>query len=195
MPVVSQGVYELILEQTYQTQPMINVFHYTENAGLNDLQGELATLWDTNVLPAIATIQNDTTKYINIKCKNLSGSFAETTIVPTTAQGSVLGLDMAGYIAAPYRYNRTETTTRNGSKRFVGMVEENVQTDVPTGAFFTIMQAIEATLASNLTTASGLFFPVILRLPASAGPTWNFSNVASVQALNRITTQNSRKRW
>lgn len=195
MPVASTGVYEVVLRQTYQTQPMVNVFHYIEDAGQENLQDELGVAWEASIVPALATIQNDTLKYTDVKVFNLSGGQAEATITPSLAQGGVTGLDMAGYIAAPYRYNRLETTTRNGAKRFAGMVEENVQTDVPTAGYFTIMQSIEAILNNDFTTATGLFVNVILRKPANPGPTWNYSNVQSVRALNRITTQNSRKRW
>lgn len=195
MPLASTGLYSVTLNQTYQTQPVRNVFNYIEAGRLDDLQAELAVAWDSAIVPALATIQGTTVKYINVTVDNISGTLAETVITPSAAAGGVAGTDMAAYIAAPYKYQRFQTDTRNGSKRFCGMVEENVQTDVPTAAYLLTMQAIEATLAQTFVTLGGSFSPIVLRIPEVSPGTWRYADVDSVVALNRITTQNSRKRW
>ena len=193
MPTTSAGIYEVVLKQTYAGQVVLNVFSYLDLAGLDDKQGVLASAFDTAVLPSIQTLQNTFVAYTDIICRNLTGILADVTIPPTTAAGSVVGATCTTFVACPFRYNRISKETRNGSKRFTGMVEENIVSDAFIVAYQTIMTTAAAVFGANVMGGGSSFAPIILRKPPDVAGVYTYNSVANVQPLNRQSSQNSRK--
>lgn len=193
MPTSTSGIYEVILEQTYQGQKLLNVFHYLNTLDTDDLQTECGTAFDEDVLASIANIQNNGVVYDTIRVANLTGTGADIFVDPSISVGVIAGFDAASFIGVPFRYNRTTKETRNGSKRFAGTTENVMLDDKFEATYFTTMQATAVVLETQISTVGGLFDPIILRKPAAAGPTFTYNEVLGVSALNRQTTQSSRK--
>lgn len=193
MPTATSGIYEVVLEQTYQNQSIFNVFHYKHTLDLDDVQEDCADAFDQDMLPAISTIQNLSVAYTNIRASNLTGNLADFNLVPSIAAGIVAGDVVVGFVAAPFRYNRETKDTRNGAKRFTGLSELFVKTTGFEPAFFTIMQTAALVFGTNIDVVGAIFEPIILRKPPSVGPIFTFNTITGVTAINRTTSQNSRK--
>lgn len=195
MPTLTEGLYELVLEQDYLSQSIINVFHYVNALGDDDLQGLCADSFDQDILPGLSIIQSDSLSYTNIRVANLTGDLADANLTPATTQGLVNGEDVTTFMAAPFRYNRLTKDTRNGSKRFAGLVEANTLTVGFLPAYLTALQLFATLLDDDISVPGGIFEPVILSKPDNPPGTWTYNPLDSVTALNRTTSQNSRKRF
>lgn len=193
MPQTGSGIYELVLQQSYVGETCLNVFHYLSNINEDDNQSQMALAFDGVTLPQIALTQQDTVLYQEIIVRNLTGTLADVTIVPATATGGVIGTRTTTFLAMPYRYNRIQKDTRDGSKRFTGVVEENAEVLGFTPAFFILMQTLATFLDNGIADGGKTFNPIILRKPSLGAGVWQYSQVSSVTALNRSTTQSSRK--
>lgn len=193
MPTTAEGIYEIVLEQTYQGQSLINVFHYRESLGSDDEQVLCAQAFDEDLMPGLAVLLSVNLEFNNIRCANLTGDLADINRTPNQPDGDVVGSDVVSFVAAPFRYNRTTKETRNGSKRFAGMVEENLVTVAYTGLYIAALQAYALLLETDISTVGGIFEPIILRKPPTEAGVYTYNQVLGVQALNRTTTQSSRK--
>lgn len=194
MPTTTSGLYELVLESSASGQPMKSVFHYLTTLGQDDMQEEVADSFDATIMSDLAGILNSNISFDNIRVANLTGVLADWNLTPSQGSGDVIGSNMAAFTAASYVLNRTTKETRNGAKRFPGMVEENVNGASFTGPYFTALEAFAIVLASQITGGGVNADLVILRKPDILG-VWLYNDVANAQALNRLTTQNSRKNF
>lgn len=193
MPQSGARLYEVVLVQDYIGQRCLNVFHYKSNTSEDDIQFQCGTAFNVDNLPDIALIQSEDVTYQDILVRNITGDLADAAVTPTTTQGDIVGLELATFYAASFRYNRVSKDTRNGSKRFTGMVEESVQNNSFTSAFQTLMDALAIVLDNDISSAGKTFQPIILRKPELGAGVWQYSDVQTVTALDRATTQNSRK--
>lgn len=192
MPTATSGLYEVILDQSYGTEKVKNVFHYLHTLGDDDLQDLCGLAFDEDVMAGLAALLNVVLTFDEIRCANITGELADVTRIPSENNGDVTGDASPAMVACSFRYQRTTKETRNGGKRFCGMVEGNINVNTFESAYFTAMQAVATTLATDISTVGGIFSPVILRKPDIEG-VWLYNDVANVIALNRVTTQNSRK--
>ncbi len=193
MPDTGSGIYEVVLQQRYISEVCLNVFHFLSNINEDDNQSQMSLAFDGITLPQIALTQHVTVAYEEIIVRNLTGTLADVTLVPTTPIGLVAGTRMTTINAMPYRYNRIQKDTRDGAKRFVGIVEENALANTFEAAFFTIMQTLATFLDNGIADGGKTFNPIILKKPELGAGVWRYSQISSVTALNRITSQSSRK--
>lgn len=195
MPVTSVGLYELVLEQEYFSLPVLNVFHYLSATADDDVQDLCATAFDEDLMAIIAPSQNTTLLYKNIRCANITGGGADFNLTPSQGDGDIVGSVVAGFTSNSFRYNRTTKETRNGAKRFTAMVEENIIGSSFTVPYNAVLDALATALSQQITTVGGVFDPIILRKPDDGFGNYTYNVLASVQNLDRVTTQNSRKNF
>lgn len=193
MPTASAGLYTVILEQLYQGKTLFNVFSYLHTLGQDDEQDLCAQAFDEDVMTPISIIQNTSLDYTSIRAINVTGTLADEVITPSVASGVDAGVEVVSFVTAPFRYNRETKDTRNGSKRLSGLVEENVVTTGFVAAYFTQLQTFATVLETDISTVGGIFSPIILGSETVTPGTFNFNTIVSVQALNRTTSQVSRK--
>lgn len=193
MPTTAVGLYEVVLEQTFFNDTLLNVFHYLSSTSDDDVQALVAQAFDEDVMAAIAVICSTNVIFENIRVANLTGDLADANLTPSQPDGDVIGAVVAGFVGAAYRYNRVSKDTRNGAKRFGGMVEENILGGSFTVAYNVDLDALAVVLSAEISTVGAVLDPVIVRKPVGAGGIWTYNDVAAVQNLNRVTTQNSRK--
>lgn len=195
MPTTAVGLYELLLEQDFGGEKVLNVFHYLSNTSDDDEQDLCATAFDEDIMAALAAIQSSLVTYEFIRVKNITGTLADSVLTPSQTDGDVVGANMTGALAVSFRYNRVSKDTRNGSKRFVGLIEENVTASTFIPAYITDLDALAVLLGTDISTVGGVFAPVIVRKPPDGAGVYTYNTVANVVALNRVTTQNSRKNF
>lgn len=193
MPQASAGLYRIILEQTYQGKEVFNVFGYLHSLSSDDEQDLAAQAFDEDIMPAIKLVQNTDVAYTSIRAINITGTLADEVITPSEAAGVVTGATVASFVAASFRYNRETKDTRNGAKRLAGMVEENMSGVGFTSPYFTLLGTLAAVFGTDISTVGGIFTPIILGPETVTPGTWLYNTIVSVQALNRATSQVSRK--
>lgn len=193
MPDTGSGIYEVVLVQQYQSQEILNVFHYRSTTNADDLQNSCGLAFNVDILPTIAGLVSTGLTFVEIEVRNLTGNLADVSVVPGVANGTVIGEQATSFVSIPFRYNRTTKETRNGGKRFAGAVEEALSFTGFTASFFTTMQTAALVLDNPIVNAANTFNPIILRKPDLGLGIYRYNEVSSVQALNRSTSQNSRK--
>lgn len=193
MPQTNSGLYKVILEQTYQNKSIFNVFAYIHSLGQDDQQDLCAQAFDEDVMSPMSIMQSINLTYDTIRCVNITGALADDVITPTESAGDVIGADAASFISCSFRYNRETKDTRNGSKRLAGMVEENMVGVGFEAPFFSNMGVFAIVLGADISTVGGVFTPIILGKETLTPGTWLYNSLVSVQALNRQTSQVSRK--
>lgn len=193
MPQTSAGLYRIILEQTYQGKAIFNVFGYLHSLGQDDEQDLAAQAFDEDIMPQIKVVQSVNLAYTSIRAINITGSLADEVITPSEASGQAAGDDVVSFVSAPFRYNRETKDTRNGSKRLAGMLEQNLVGTGFLGSFFTALQTLATVFGTDISTVGGIFVPIILGAETVTPGTWNYNSIVSVQALQRSTSQVSRK--
>lgn len=193
MPQANSGIYELVLVQDYIGVECLNVFHYRSNTGEDDVQNNCGLAFNADNLPDIALIQSEDVTYTDIIVRNITGTLADAVVTPSTAAGDVIGAELATFYAASFKYHRQSKDTRNGGKRFTGMVEENVQNNAFTGAFQTLMDTLALVLDNDISNGGKTFQAIILGKPEVSPGLYRYSDIAGVTAKDLSTTQSSRK--
>ncbi len=194
MPTTVDGLYEVILEQTIQGRNVKNVFHYLATLGQDDDQDLIATAFADDILPGLQVITSVGLTFDEVRVANLTGLLADFSLVPSTTGGNRVGSSTADFLSMPYRLIRTTKETRNGAKRFGGLLEEDIQGGGFTAAYFIEMQTFAAILAGQISTTGIIAEPIVLRKPDVLG-VWTYNEVSNVVAVNHQTTQNSRKKF
>lgn len=193
MPTTDTGIYELLYEQSYGEEQVLNVYHFLHSLGDDDDQDLCAQAFDEDLVTPLSLVSNAVLKYDLIRVRNLTGTLADSVKVPSVSQGVISGEVIASFVAASIRYDRVSKDTRNGAKRIVGLVEADVVASIFTTPYFTKLQTLAAVLEQDIATVGAIFHPIILRKPPDEFGTYTYNEVASCTALNRVTTQNSRK--
>ena len=115
-----------------------NVFFY-EISNVTDPTDPLFTWLDeyaAQVTSQIVAYQSNNLSYREIIAENLTDG-VEISTLPYTETGTITGEPMPSYVAFNVKLSRRNKVTRNGSKRFSGVVESQVNGNVwtpPTGA-------------------------------------------------------------
>lgn len=194
MPLVSSGLYKVTLEQEYLNQLCLNTFYFQSTLNLDDVQDLCADAFNETLMPFIADALSLSVLFENIRAENVTGTLADVNLTPTVTQGVVIGLVTSSFVAATIRLDRTTKETRNGSKRFTGMVEENINGQRFENPFIAILDNLAVGLAAQISTVGAIFDPVIARAPVSPETDWTINNVASAQASEDVSSQVSRKK-
>ncbi len=193
MPVITAGLYQVILEQDYRGQTVLNSFFFEENLGSDDEQELCAQAFDEDLLIALAPIQHTSVVYISIRAKNVTGDLADFVRTPTTSAGTLVGLPLSSFIAAGIRLNRTTKETRNGQKRFCGATEEAMAVQSWDPTYLTVLETLGLALVAPITTVGGIFNPVIARQDPIIPTNWTTNPVQSHTVRSTVTSQVSRK--
>lgn len=196
MPTISAGLYRVRLFSIADSQEMLNVFYYRENTGSTGYDVQLWSAFDASVLPAIANIQHTAITYTNLVVDEPTTISTEYSATPTTTVGTVAGSRMNNAYAASIRLFRQTKELRSGWKRFSGLVEENVNTNSLVGAYVTLLNTAATAIAGNIAFGGRTYIPILARPPGVAGnpgPTYIYTDIVSASAVDRPTTQNSRK--
>jgi len=196
MAIVTAGLYKLELFQLLQNQEIINTFWYLNTEGNDGVAQNVIDGFEGIAITDVANAQSTDLTYTKYRCTPIFGTAAEVEDTVGEVNGNVVGDTMPPFMAASIRLNRGTNELRSGWKRFAGLVEQNVQQTTFTAGYLILLDSLAAKLDNQLSPAGLFFDPVIVRKPFSTlaqSPNWEAIPVASTTAVNRPTTQNSRK--
>lgn len=186
-------IIKLTLVSTVGGQTLNNVFHYRQTIGV--LGGEmLAQEFINEVLPDLKPIISSSTLFRSVNWYNyddISDFGVDDSILGEA--GTVGGETLPTFTCWAFQYNRTTRATRNGSKRF-GTISEN---DNQNGNASPLALPKLVTAANSLGQfinlgGTEIWRPVIARLSPDGASVILTNDVRDVQ-YKRITTQNTRK--
>jgi len=190
---------QIIDHQTYLGEDLMNVYYYrwfTAPALDNVVYTDLLDDFKEVVLDKVKEVQVSALEHTTLEIKNLSNGvdFAllvvdETGVIPA-AEDALL----PSYVSMGFRLLRDSLVTRNGSKRYAGVIETAVEGNEFVG-YGAAIAAIETALSDNLHT--GLIetaAPIIPKRPLvpPMGTSYVYSSVASA-LFGGLGTQNTRK--
>lgn len=190
---------QIVDRQVYLAQEVLNVYYYRSETANSDgvaALESLATWFQTGFLDDVTAIQNTGLSHTIREIKNLSNGiefYADTDIV--LGQISTATTDgLPSYISLGFQLQRGTLATRNGYKRFAGLVEAQVGGNQYVGASGPI-DAVEAALTVSPNTLAGdTFAPIIVKRPIPESPfaTYVYSPVVGA-SFRGVGTQNTRK--
>lgn len=201
MAAILGDLLQATVRATYLSQTILNIFHYriTNVTGLSDAGYiDFATWIATDILGPVRLIQSSLLTYQEIEIRNLSNNI-DVASVALTATGSVTATEatsLPSYVSLGFKLVRESLVTRNGYKRFAGLVDAQVtgNTFVPSSG--TIIPDIEEALAADwvfgvVNTAE----PVIVKRPIvpPVGTTYEYASIGSAVVADFVGTQNTRK--
>lgn len=195
MPIATEHIYRIVQKYDRLGQELTNVFHYRAVSPTPpDPTSVLVAEFIATVLPRITALASTSVEFTEVVGENL---MALTPIVntPLTATfGLRTGTTMPTFVAASFRYNRATRELRSGWKRIGPMTEEDVIGTEFEAIYITQMDLSATTFGTDLNIGGDLYEPVVIKKPtAFPAASITYVNVTSVTALNRVTTQNSRK--
>lgn len=214
MATVIGDVLQLVLSGKYLSQLWENVFFYrVEDTPTEGILEGLVTEFEDEVLAPMALVQNLSTLYDQITCKNI---FSDDEFVKapldTTVGSNSSGEVLPSFVSARMKLVRSNARVRHGRKSLVGMSEGDCNGQEWTSGYFDDLEVLAPKFALELSPGGVDFLkPVIVgrvfveadppdipnsfyRLPTSQAEMSNkWAYVISTLASPIISTQNSRK--
>ena len=190
----------IVDNQTYLNEPLMNVYWYrvTSVTGFTDDGYEAMADWfvDTVVDP-VRAIQSDGLLHTTLQVVNMTNGidfFEENINLPgTIASGT--GEDAPSNLSYGFRLIRESLVTRNGYKRFAGVVDGGMDgNDIALNP--TDVTAIEDALSADVVIGiATLAEPVIVKHPVGSPPvaSYLYSSIGDAVVAAHVGTQNTRK--
>lgn len=194
MPAVTNELFKVVLTGTYFSQVWNSVFWYYNVAGVGNLNlQDVADDFDAEIMVAFGNVANTSTIFSNIRVAHVNGTLADVNRTPSVLIGVRAGNATPPFVAASIRLNRTTKETRNGWKRIIGPVEEDMGALSWSGSYVTLLDALGTAMEQQLSMGGAVnnLDPVIVRQLTPT--TWLYNLIAGTQSINKPTTQNSRK--
>lgn len=197
MPIATNGIYELRLRTTRAGQDLFNVFHYLAATGLDTHAQDLVDTWKIAKTSFIQNLLSTGVNFEDILCFPVFGTGIEVTVPYSGGEAGIqVGESMPTHCAVSFKYNRTTRETGSGWKRFGPMSETNAVGDFFEASYLTTMATTATALEGTVVGAAADYFPIIFRAPNTAkDPLPRYQLISGVSAINRATTQTSRKRF
>lgn len=201
------GASDLVRIIDYQDrggQQIINRYYYLTSDHPTNYAAEevsLVSQIETNIISPLAALQHSSLIHVSVGVQFLTTDRVEYVEASGVGAGATSGTALATNMAVSAKLLRSSTATRNGWKRYGGLREEDVEADVLNATVLSNWVGWADVLAENrITTSGATYTPVIVRdrllgVPIEDVTEWLYSEVATVQFLNRVTTQNTRKRF
>lgn len=193
MPIMTQDLYEIKMRQTLLGQEMINLFYYAdEDTGDPITIDQVGVTFRNDVYDEIRKAQVTTVLGVDITTRKVGG-INENILDVLGSDGERPGPTLNSFSAWGFKLNRQNIDTRNGSKRFGGLSETDVEGNTPATLMETILDDVAASLAISLILNSGAILrPAIFRRGSFIDDTW-FGTLVSNAIFRAVTSQVSRK--
>lgn len=191
---------QVTVEQLYLEQRIMNVFYYrydfiADPAG--DWLENANTQFVDNVWTPCQSIQAEQCVTTSITWKDLTGGvdfFVDSTARPGGISGSPDNALEPSYVSVGFLLRRNSLATRNGYKRFGGLISSNIDGNEFVDYGTSVDDIIAALQYEILGGLTPVLFPVIVKRPLpGAGDPYVYSGVQTVE-FRGLGTQNTRKR-
>lgn len=206
MPIVSTlPLFQIKENQSYAgVEGFLNVYWYIQLTGVTALALDVANAFNAKFsVPRRATANTGWQSVLTEADQvNSLSNFAAIAGygAGTLSDGSQLAPQ---FVASSIRLLRTTKETRSGWKRYMGLTELAIQGATLAPAYLALMQTLAINVGGTLTVGLNTLFPVIVAKTYSPGPPrelnppelWLYNLVSAAQAVDRTTTQNTRKNF
>lgn len=198
MAAILGDLIQLIDNQSYLGQQVLNVYYYrvTATLGLADpYLADLDSYWGDNVLDPIIQVQADSLAHNSREWRNISNGvdlFVNSDVVNGANSVADTSL-LPSYVSLGFLLQRESLATRNGYKRIGGLTENFVEGNTWTGSPTSIAN-IETALAGDLNIGIlAVAEPVIVKRPIEVPVgSYIYSSIGSC-SFRGLGTQNTRK--
>lgn len=198
MAAILGDLIQMIDDQSYLGQQVLNVYYYRITATLGLADGYLSDLNDyftSDILINIRAIQLDGLLHLSREWRNLSNGvdlFADNSVLNGTVGGAAT-VYTPSFLSAGFMLQRESLATRNGYKRFAGISEANVSGNSLVG-LTTEVGNLETNLAQDLLIGIiPVAEPVIVKRPINPPvESYVYASIGSA-SFRSVGTQNSRK--
>lgn len=185
--------------QTYLGEQVLNVYYYRwSSAPTVDNSAYMPLLDDfiAEVINPVRDLQSAALAHDRVQVKNLSNGldFAERPVGLNGLLTSTPSAIEPSYVSLGFQLVRDSLVTRNGYKRFAGVVDEQVQGNAFSGDLTDVADVVNALKKSLSVGLIEVAFPVIVKrpIPEPAGDDYLYSSVSSV-IFKGLGSQNTRK--
>lgn len=191
--------YRLVLNAAWGSVTGIqikNVFYYETDTSSDPSALELATQFESVVMPALCAVTSPFVYYIGADAVNLDNpaDFGNNAFVEPHLQGTVSGDPLPPFVAFEFRYNRTVYGVRNGWKRFAGVSESQQAGGDVTVAAHNALVTLATALKTDIEGAFDSYRPRYATRPLPGHPISDtVLRTPGDIVYVRITTQNTRK--
>lgn len=203
MPIVGAlPLYQIVEKQNYNGQPgPINVFWYVSQTGSEPSALAVSTAFQTKMSAARRACSNTSwsSAFMQVWNVNSLTNFGEFTSygAGTLSDGTQ---EAPRFMAASIRLLRTSKETRSGWKRLMGLTEGVLSTGTFTAGYLALLNTYAALLDDLLTAGGETLSPCIVGKSydpdtgeENPPAVWLYNVIAGAAAVDRPTTQNSRK--
>lgn len=185
--------------QTLLSQQVLNVYYFrvvSLTGFTDDGYPSILDWYEDTILPAVVAVQGTGLVHTRLLIQNLSNGldFVDRPLSPTVA-GTRVGNMMPPFVAWSFRLVRESLATRNGAKRYGGVVEEDVSAGVATADVSDELAALAAVLDNDIVVGlATLAEPVIVRRPLEVpvGTSYTYASIGSAD-YRQVGSQNTRK--
>lgn len=189
--------FELLDQQSYLGQTVINAYFYRAVAGTSISAVDLISHFVFYMLPALVAIQNDSLVHQLIACRNLDVPTDFSVFAPLSGNvGLVVGDGAPPFVAWAFRLNRTRTDVHHGAKRIAGVSEPWVTDGVADASILASLNAFSGLYQANLVGVDGSNYEprIMRRLLDSSGHLIGYEDFeAGSASYVRVSSQNTRK--
>jgi len=205
MPIVGTlPLYQIKENQTYGNSNVLNVYYYIQLANPEVVVSTVNTAFQAAFSAARRAISTTTwsSNTFEIWQMNSLSNFGEFSSygAGTLSDGTT---GCAAFIAASIRLLRSSKETRSGWKRYSGLTEGSLLGSALTGSYLTLLQALAAICDNTLSAGGETLTPVIVAKTFNPGPPrvenppslWLYNIIGTAVAIDRVTSQNSRKNF
>lgn len=199
MTIATGDLLQIVDNQTYLGEDLMNVYYYRwfsapalDNVVYDDLLDDFKEV----VVNKVIAVQVEQLEHTTLEIKNLSNGI-DFRVLTLELTGDIPAADDAllpSYQAMTFQLIRDSLVTRNGSKRYAGVIESAVEGNEFVG-YDSAIAAIETALSDKLHT--GIIetcAPIIVKRPFTppVGSSYEYSSV-SAALFKGLGTQNTRK--
>lgn len=184
--------------QTYLGQSILNVYYFRGTPPLGATEPLLSEMNDAffgTVLEPVLDLQSQLIEHVSREWKNLTNGtdlFVDGTVY-SGVNSVPSGAASPSFVSAGFILRRESLTTRNGYKRFAGLLEGQISGNTYVGDA-TVISNIEAGLASDLMFGlATIAEPIIVKRPFTPPvASYVYASIGSA-SFRGIGTQNTRK--
>lgn len=199
MAVALGDLLQIVSEQTYLGQQILNVYYYrwfSAPSVDNTVYPALIDDFQARVIGDVRQLQGELLVHTSLTIKNLSNNvdFYEKPISLTGMRTQSMATALPSYVSVGFKLIRDSLVTRNGFKRFGGLSDGEVNGNTWVGAgtdITNVEDALAELLQIGLVEVAAPIIPKRPILPP-VGSLYLYSSVASAQ-YSLVGTQNTRK--
>lgn len=190
-------VIRITQKSLYGGEEQVNVFFYqVRTIGVGVSYADILDTFDGFVSVAHANVAHAGTNIFQLDALNITNG-VDIGALSTDIDGTIGGEGMPTFVAWGFKLTRTDTSTRNGSKRFGGVSESSVLNGNAEASIVPSLNALATVLQNDLVVAGDASETRLVPVIVGRTPTGEYDlariNIVQSAAYRKVTSQVSRK--